>query len=104
MTSITKAVQKGVRKAAGRAPRGVSINVATHTRPSTRVSLARQGCAILLCNWVVNARTGEAKCMVCVSVMGRAIKESTLSGGTIEEVIQAAAVGLAMGAYDDVPK
>lgn len=102
MVSILSSVRKGVAHAKRRAPPGVFV--ACSGNPKAQVSVSKQGCALALNNWVVNISTGEAKCVVFVSVRGQSIKKSSLRGGTIAEVIHAAVVGLAMGAYDDVPK
>jgi hypothetical protein len=101
VVSISTAVKRGVAKANRKVPAAVFVTSAHPT--ATDVTVIKQGVCVSLRNWGLIPRTGQANCGVYVSRNGGQVvapRESTLSGGTIEELIQSTVMAVALGVYD----
>lgn len=107
MVSITVGVRRGAEKAKCKAPRGIHVSIPNSFQQRTDVAIVKGGVAVSLRNWVVNGRTGEASCGSYLTHKwgaGGGPRESTLRGGSIEEIIWSVVMAVAMGAYDHVPE
>jgi hypothetical protein len=111
VTSISKAVKRGVAKAERKAPGHINVlaSGAFSGEPTEVIVVTRRGVSVSLRNWVVNTSTGEASCKAYhtfatpndpLGQLGPNRRESTLRGGTIEELIQSTVMAVALGVYD----
>lgn len=113
VTSIAVAVRRGVAKAMRNAPAGVFVTSSGEhgTAGRTDVAFITQGVCVSLRKWVVNGSTGQASCKAYHTTAHTSPTDPpaqrpaahgghTLSGGTIEELIQSTVMAVALGVYD----